>query len=587
MKNFLKEYVRGYSILGNQSNQVTPENLDLAREFFDTVFYANQLAAKQISVGRGKDSGLLHYLSSGWKMGLDPSEKFSTRLYLNVHDDVALTGLQPLLHYMAFGRAEGRIARKATGAEYRLAESIVDPEFYKNCYRDLLKDEIDPVQHFFLFGWREGRNPNPFTHLPFVKKMAPNSFGDFVQLSEHLNKTIWLNALMSKPTALKDIRIALVKGDAALDELFCFDVAKYSAKQEDVLRQSPFHPVEHLFYDGLSQNRLRNGLHLNRDLVPIELYDNDYDLMLDQSRPLKAVNFNNLSLAPDAATIDHDLSVFSVGIGVVLYDNTYDEIQRLIHSVGANIRAKTFSGQLHIWDNSPKAMDLSWVEQMCEDIDVIITRHPENPGFALGHNGLMSKCFNAGNSHYLGLNPDGYLLPDAVENVLKFAAEKTGPSLIELGCEPLTHPKWYHPVTGETEWVSGAAFLLDIETYMRTEGFDPEFPMYCEDTDLSFRAYQAGVGLYVAPQARYYHDTSQRMYTTEKWRTARMMTGTWYLLQKWGYASRAELVRTEMLRQGFDESVLQMPEKIVDTVNPHIDKMMEKDRFARSRFWRA
>ncbi|SFB00308.1 hypothetical protein SAMN05192575_102408 [Nocardioides alpinus] len=51
-----------------------------------------------------------HYLRFGARRGDDPSELFSTTGYQRQNADVAKSGANPLLHYLAFGRHEGRIA---------------------------------------------------------------------------------------------------------------------------------------------------------------------------------------------------------------------------------------------------------------------------------------------------------------------------------------------------------------------------------------------------------------------------------------------------------------------------------------------
>lgn len=49
-----------------------------------------------------------HYLSIGYKMGLNPSEQFNGNLYLERYPDVAQEGVNPLIHYILFGKSEGR-----------------------------------------------------------------------------------------------------------------------------------------------------------------------------------------------------------------------------------------------------------------------------------------------------------------------------------------------------------------------------------------------------------------------------------------------------------------------------------------------
>lgn len=48
------------------------------------------------------------YLAEGWRAGADPSEQFRTNYYLTINDDVRAEGCNPLLHYIDYGKHEGR-----------------------------------------------------------------------------------------------------------------------------------------------------------------------------------------------------------------------------------------------------------------------------------------------------------------------------------------------------------------------------------------------------------------------------------------------------------------------------------------------
>ena len=56
---------------------------------------------------------VVHYLRDGAELGLDPSERFSTQLYLKQNPDIAAARANPLVHYLSFGRAEGRLAYRS------------------------------------------------------------------------------------------------------------------------------------------------------------------------------------------------------------------------------------------------------------------------------------------------------------------------------------------------------------------------------------------------------------------------------------------------------------------------------------------
>ena len=62
----------------------------------------------------------------------------------------------------------------------------------------------------------------------------------------------------------------------------------------------------------------------------------------------------------------------------------------------------------------------------------------------------------------------------------------------------------------EVDAVSGAAFAIRRETLETLGGFDPDFFLYMEDTDLSWRARLAGYACLCAPQSVVHHDYSLR-----------------------------------------------------------------------------
>jgi GT2 family glycosyltransferase/glycosyltransferase involved in cell wall biosynthesis len=55
-----------------------------------------------------------HFLTQGWRLKLDPHPGFSTADYLRDNPDVATAGVNPLIHYLRDGRAEGRPIHPST-----------------------------------------------------------------------------------------------------------------------------------------------------------------------------------------------------------------------------------------------------------------------------------------------------------------------------------------------------------------------------------------------------------------------------------------------------------------------------------------
>ncbi len=72
-------------------------------ELFDEQWYLLQYPEAKKSQNAFK-----HFMNIGWQKGYNPSEKFSTKLYIQAHPDVKHAGINPLLHYELFGRKESR-----------------------------------------------------------------------------------------------------------------------------------------------------------------------------------------------------------------------------------------------------------------------------------------------------------------------------------------------------------------------------------------------------------------------------------------------------------------------------------------------
>jgi glycosyltransferase involved in cell wall biosynthesis len=69
---------------------------------------------------------VLHYLLHGYRDGRDPAPNFSTRLYLADNPDVERLGLHPLQHFLLWGHKEGRRVQPAVEMPARLPDSAAD-----------------------------------------------------------------------------------------------------------------------------------------------------------------------------------------------------------------------------------------------------------------------------------------------------------------------------------------------------------------------------------------------------------------------------------------------------------------------------
>lgn len=62
-----------------------------------------------------------HYGECGWREGKDPNPSFSTEWYLATNPDVAAAGMNPLRHFLQYGRLEGRTPKPSLWDTLRVA----------------------------------------------------------------------------------------------------------------------------------------------------------------------------------------------------------------------------------------------------------------------------------------------------------------------------------------------------------------------------------------------------------------------------------------------------------------------------------
>jgi GT2 family glycosyltransferase/glycosyltransferase involved in cell wall biosynthesis len=150
------------------------------RAHFDELFYRTKYhdhLATDIDA-------LDHYLRIGWRIGFDPTPKFSTNAYLNINQQIHASNVNPFYHYLVINAPDRQVADELQGATRRAIEpsritptlpahfdreTVVRtllPEFDEQQYLrdnpDVRAAHIPPLRHYIDYGWREGRNPNGF-----------------------------------------------------------------------------------------------------------------------------------------------------------------------------------------------------------------------------------------------------------------------------------------------------------------------------------------------------------------------------------------------------------------------------------------
>ena len=187
----------------------------------------------------------------------------------------------------------------------------------------------------------------------------------------------------------------------------------------------------------------------------------------------------------------------SVQIQAVLYQNDKIELTRALDAAKAAAKVAWEKGiQVSLlWgDASPEGIysEEEWgqIQRKYAAFQKIEYRwFGENTGYGKGNNLLG---LNATTDYLLVMNPEILLSPRTIVDLLApFADPQVG--LVEARQIPVEHPKGFDLQTKETEWASGACFMIPTALYQELEGFDTEtFFMYCEDVDFSWRVRLAG-----------------------------------------------------------------------------------------------
>jgi hypothetical protein len=101
-------------------------------------------------VARSGINPLVHYLRQGAKEGRDPHPLFDTGWYLETNPEIRGTAVNPLQHFLEVGGPAGRSPHR-----------LFDSSFYLESNPEIRDFGVSPLIHYLRQGWREGRNPNP------------------------------------------------------------------------------------------------------------------------------------------------------------------------------------------------------------------------------------------------------------------------------------------------------------------------------------------------------------------------------------------------------------------------------------------
>lgn len=131
--------------------------------------------------------------------------------------------------------------------------------------------------------------------------------------------------------------------------------------------------------------------------------------------------------------------------------------------------------------------------------------YPSKPlGFGEAHNYAFNKI--SPKNYFLIVNSDIYLDKHCIKNLVNTFNPAKG--LIEARQIPFAHPKDSpQEKPFETNWASGSCLLINSKFFKKVNGFDPNYWMYLEDVDLSWKSWINGYSVIHNPEAIAYHYT--------------------------------------------------------------------------------
>ncbi|MCL4448677.1 MAG: hypothetical protein M1483_06890 [Actinobacteria bacterium] len=206
-------------------------------------------------------------------------------------------------------------------------------------------------------------------------------------------------------------------------------------------------------------------------------------------------------------------SLNSVAIQVVLFNNSYESVEKLLRAVSvciqnvvdAGITVQVFFGDCSalpvLSDNTLESQKAILIRSGADR--VVYEVFDSNLGHGGGHNRLAKL---QATSTIVIMNPDVYPAPKSLNYLLE-AFYDPAVGIAEARQIPLEHPKDFDIMDGTTSWATGTFMAVRREAFDLVKGFDSDnFFLHCDDVDFSWRVRLAGYKIIHVPKAVIFHD---------------------------------------------------------------------------------
>ena len=171
-------------------------------------------------------------------------------------------------------------------------------------------------------------------------------------------------------------------------------------------------------------------------------------------------------------------------------------------------------------------------EKHADQFNRIAITQQDNLGFGAGHH---SSIQNGQAEFCLISNIDLEFEDDAISTVVSTAlTDSSDVASWELRQVPFEHPKYYDPVTLETNWSSHACILIRRSAYDKVKGYEPRIFMYCEDVEFSYRLRANQYRIKYCPSAVVRHYTYEEASQIKPLQYSGSILGNSYLRLRYG-----------------------------------------------------
>ncbi|MBD3840195.1 MAG: glycosyltransferase, partial [Epsilonproteobacteria bacterium] len=337
-------------------------------------------------------------------------------------------------------------------SEYKTIKKsgLFDEQYYLKTYEDVRKADIDPIKHYIKYGWREGRNPSErfntnyyLDSYPDVRDAGINPLVHFIRYgSKEGRSTHSQNSIVVENKVSKIKKLITIAKHAKNNPIGLFCMKKII---RPIYQKFPF------------LRKIKNATLELKDKFDIKKYlptsSSHNKLALDMLTE-RRFKYTDTYFSELKNSYNHK-ELPNIDISIVTY-NSAKWINQFINSLIMQVYPLT-QINLYFIDHESSDDTLQKLEEEKKvHGDKFASWHifqQDNLGFGTGHD----KAIRSSQSEFcLITNIDLIFEQDAILNVVTTAlTDEIGQyASWELRQIPYEHPKYYDPVTLETNWSS-------------------------------------------------------------------------------------------------------------------------------------